>query len=191
MAEVKSYLVKEAEAVSGSKPFVSVAGIPVYSSEEYNKAIRERKLEQAVLEVDGKKHNRSSAKFNKDGSVASSRPRPMIMNDEMFYSNRIRFVQEETDKGEVTYLHLCDDYRACKEQNSGNVYTNNVPVKVISHKQNKKGEDIYTLEKEISVSVETFVNEFKELLSVKDMQTIAENLVVPQVKAAKRSKLNF
>lgn len=186
----KSYLTSQIEEVTGATPFTSVVGIPVYTADEYNKAMAERRMEKAVAEANGKKVSSSKIKLNKNGTVAATKVRPMLMNDEMFYSNRIRFVDSEIDGVKKRRLELVDDYHACKDQASGNVYTNNILVKVIEH--TKKGkEDIYTLVEQKHIGVQEFINEFKELLSVDDMQTIVGNLVVPEVTQAKKSKLDF
>lgn len=96
---------------------------------------------------------------NPDGTFAGCRVRNVVVDPENLFNNRFK-------KDGNTY-EVVTDYRAIKEQASGRVYTDNIPVTVI-HKQNGKLEVKHVK----MISADAFVRDFKQKLDLKSMISI-------------------
>ena len=82
---------------------------------------------------------------------------------------------EKTKKGEIVkdvYYEVVTDYRACKEQASGRVYTTTIHVYQIGAKKDSKGNADLFLIGQRNISDTDFINEFKGKLNKESMVKI-------------------
>ena len=99
-----------------------------------------------------------------------------------FFENRYRKVEivktslnEKTKKEETVkdvYYEVVTDYRACKEQASGRVYTTTINVYQIGAKKDSKGNADLFLIGQRNISDTDFINDFKGKLDKESMVKI-------------------
>lgn len=165
------------QEAQGVKPVANINGTDVYTFQDA-KALTVAELME--IKVHGKKPDLGKRELNPDGQTyASSKRRHPAIDPDKFFLNRYR----KTEFNGKPAYDIVTDYRAITEQNSGNVYTNNVVVRTIARKQGKL---IIAETKQIS-DVE-FVNEFKGTLdhdAMREIFGIIDNLGVQSTKADK------
>lgn len=162
---------KDVLAEQNVKPLTNVNGTPLVSFREQrdvNLEMMKDKLDIGIREM------------NPDGSIAKSRTTSAAINEDVFYDNRYRVVE---DTLEIVTAQTVDGYRAIKEQSSGHVFTKMVPAYSLKREGGK-----LKLIKPITVSDSDFISEFthkapkenmKEvLLAIKD--SLSPNSSIPE-----------
>ncbi|MGM0175698.1 hypothetical protein [Enterococcus sp. DIV0800] len=162
-----------------TQPLLKLNGMPVYNfkdAQAMNKAIlaEEKFLGHRPADV-------GERQLSPDGlTYARSKIDHAAINPETFFENRYRKVAipvEEAAEGEkadvkIKYkvkYEVVIDYRAIKEQSSGNIYTNHIEVLVIGQSRMKGQLQVETIK---TISPREFVEEFVGKLDQKAMLKI-------------------
>lgn len=103
--------------------------------------------------------------FNPDGSLARTRVLTAAINPDKRFNNRYRIKGKIGDRK----MQVVVDYRALKEQSSGQIYLKNIPCYEIGRDENGN----LKLEKVITVSDTEFISDFTDKLSVDVMAQVA------------------
>lgn len=103
--------------------------------------------------------------FNPDGSLARTRVLTSAINPENRFNNRYRIKGKIGDRK----MQVVVDYRALKEQSSGQVYLKNIPCYEIARDEDGN----LKLEKVFTVSDTEFISDFTDKLSVEVMKQVA------------------
>ena len=156
-------------------PLGSLNGTPLYSFED---AQRINKIGLVKEKIQGKE-----VEFGEpDGLGYLETKANAIAVPTSFFENRYRKVEivktslnEKTKKEETVkdvYYEVVTDYRACKEQASGRVYTTTIHVYQIGAKKDSKGNADLFLIGQRNISDADFINEFKGKLNKESMAKI-------------------
>lgn len=160
-------------------PLGSLNGTPLYSFED---AQRINKIGLVKEKIQGKKVEFGERPMRPDGLGYLETKANAIAVPTSFFENRYRKVEivktvanEKTKKEETVkdvYYEVVTDYRACKEQASGRVYTTTIPVYQIGAKKDSKGNaDLFLIGRR-NISDTDFINEFKGKLNKESMVKI-------------------
>lgn len=160
-------------------PLGSLNGTPIYSFED---AQRINKIGLVKEKIQGKEVEFGERPMRPDGLGYLETKTNAIAVPTSFFENRYRKVEivktvanEKTKKGETVkdvYYEVVTDYRACKEQASGRVYTTTIPVYQIGAKKDSKGNaDLFLIGRR-NISDTDFINEFKGKLNKESMVKI-------------------
>lgn len=160
-------------------PLGSLNGTPLYSFED---AQRINKIGLVKEKIQGKEVEFGERPMRPDGLGYLETKANAIAVPTSFFENRYRKVEivktvangktkkEETVKD--VYYEVVTDYRACKEQASGRVYTTTIPVYQIGAKKDSKGNaDLFLIGRR-NISDTDFINEFKGKLNKESMVKI-------------------
>lgn len=160
-------------------PLGSLNGTPLYSFED---AQRINKIGLVKEKIQGKEVEFGERPMRPDGLGYLETKTNAIAVPTSFFENRYRKVQitktvlnEKTEKEEIVkdvYYEVVTDYRACKEQASGRVYTNTIHVYQIGAKKDSKGNADLFLIGQRNISDTDFINDFKGKLDKESMVKI-------------------
>ena len=160
-------------------PLGSLNGTPLYSFED---AQRINKIGLVKEKIQGKEVEFSERPMRPDGLGYLETKANAIAVPTSFFENRYRKVEivktslnEKTKKEETVkdvYYEVVTDYRACKEQASGRVYTTTIHVYQIGAKKDSKGNADLFLIGQRNISDTDFINEFKGKLNKESMVKI-------------------
>lgn len=160
-------------------PLGSLNGTPLYSFED---AQRINKIGLVKEKIQGKEVEFGERPMRQDGLGYLETKTNAIAVPTSFFENRYRKVEitktvhnEKTKKDETlkdVYYEVVTDYRACKEQASGRVYTTTIPVYQIGAKKDSKGNADLFLIGQRNISDTDFINEFKGKLNKESMVKI-------------------
>lgn len=160
-------------------PLGSLNGTPLYSFED---AQRINKIGLVKEKIQGKEVEFGERPMRPDGLGYLETKANAIAVPTSFFENRYRKVKivktvanEKTKKGETVkdvYYEVVTDYRACKEQASGRVYTTTIHVYQIGAKKDSKGNADLFLIGQRNISDTDFINEFKGKLNKESMVKI-------------------
>lgn len=160
-------------------PLGSLNGTPLYSFED---AQRINKIGLVKEKIQGKEVEFGERPMRPDGLGYSETKASAIAVPTSFFENRYRKVEivktslnEKTKKEETVkdvYYEVVTDYRACKEQASGRVYTTTIHVYQIGAKKDSKGNADLFLIGQRNISDADFINEFKGKLNKESMVKI-------------------
>lgn len=160
-------------------PLGSLNGTPLYSFED---AQRINKIGLVKEKIQGKEVEFGERPMRPDGLGYLETKTNAIAVPTSFFENRYRKVQitktvlnEKTNKEETVkdvYYEVVTDYRACKEQASGRVYTTTIHVYQIGAKKDSKGNADLFLIGQRNISDADFINEFKGKLNKESMVKI-------------------
>ena len=160
-------------------PLGSLNGTPLYSFED---AQRINKIGLVKEKIQGKEVEFSERPMRPDGLGYLETKANAIAVPTSFFENRYRKVEivktslnEKTKKEETVkdvYYEVVTDYRACKEQASGRVYTTTIHVYQIGAKKDSKGNADLFLIGQRNISDADFINEFKGKLNKESMVKI-------------------
>lgn len=160
-------------------PLGSLNGTPLYSFED---AQRINKIGLVKEKIQGKEVEFGERPMRPDGLGYLETKANAIAVPTSFFENRYRKVEivktrlnEKTKKEETVkdvYYEVVTDYRACKEQASGRVYTTTIHVYQIGAKKDSKGNADLFLIGQRNISDTDFINEFKGKLNKESMVKI-------------------
>lgn len=161
-------------------PLGSLNGTPLYSFED---AQRINKIGLVKEKIQGKEVEFGERPMRPDGLGYLETKSNAIAVPTSFFENRYRkvevketIVDEKTKKEKEVvkdvYYEVVTDYRACKEQASGRVYTTTIHVYQIGAKKDSKGNDDLFLIGQRNISDTEFINEFKGKLNKESMVKI-------------------
>ena len=160
-------------------PLGSLNGTPLYSFED---AQRINKIGLVKEKIQGKEVEFGERPMRPDGLGYLETKANAIAVPTSFFENRYRKVEivktslnEKTKKEETVkdvYYEVVTDYRACKEQASGRVYTTTIHVYQIGAKKDSKGNADLFLIGQKNISDTEFINEFKGKLNKESMVKI-------------------
>jgi hypothetical protein len=160
-------------------PLGSLNGTPLYSFED---AQRINKIGLVKEKIQGKEVEFGERPMRPDGLGYLETKSNAIAVPTSFFENRYRKVEivktslnEKTKKEETVkdvYYEVVTDYRACKEQASGRVYTTTIHVYQIGAKKDSKGNADLFLIGQRNISDTEFINEFKGKLNKESMVKI-------------------
>lgn len=160
-------------------PLGSLNGTPLYSFED---AQRINKIGLVKEKLQGKEVEFGERPMRPDGLGYLETKSNAIAVPTSFFENRYRKVEivktrlnEKTKKEETVkdvYYEVVTDYRACKEQASGRVYTTTIHVYQIGAKKDSKGNADLFLIGQRNISDTDFINEFKGKLNKESMVKI-------------------
>lgn len=160
-------------------PLGSLNGTPLYSFED---AQRINKIGLVKEKIQGKEVEFGERPMRPDGLGYLETKSNAIAVPTSFFENRYRKVEivktslnEKTKKEETVkdvYYEVVTDYRACKEQASGRVYTTTIHVYQIGAKKDSKGNADLFLIGQKNISDTDFINEFKGKLNKESMVKI-------------------
>ena len=161
-------------------PLGSLNGTPLYSFED---AQRINKIGLVKEKIQGKEVEFGERPMRPDGLGYLETKANAIAVPTSFFENRYRkvevketIVDEKTKKEKEVvkdvYYEVVTDYRACKEQASGRVYTTTIPVYQIGAKKYSKGNADLFLIGQRNISDTEFINEFKGKLNKESMVKI-------------------
>lgn len=160
-------------------PLGSLNGTPLYSFED---AQRINKIGLVKEKIQGKEVEFGERPMRPDGLGYLETKANAIAVPTSFFENRYRKVEivktslnEKTKKEETVkdvYYEVVTDYRACKEQASGRVYTTTIHVYQIGAKKDSKGNAVLFLIGQRNISDADFINEFKGKLNKESMVKI-------------------
>lgn len=160
-------------------PLGSLNGTPLYSFED---AQRINKIGLVKEKIQGKEVEFGERPMRPDGLGYLETKANAIAVPTSFFENRYRKVEivktvanEKTKKEEIVkdvYYEVVTDYRACKEQASGRVYTTTIHVYQIGAKKDSKGNADLFLIGQRNISDADFINEFKGKLDKESMVKI-------------------
>lgn len=160
-------------------PLGSLNGTPLYSFED---AQRINKIGLVKEKIQGKEVEFGERPMRPDGLGYLETKANAIAVPTSFFENRYRKVEivktslNEKTKMEETvkdvYYEVVTDYRACKEQASGRVYTTTIHVYQIGAKKDSKGNADLFLIGQRNISDTDFINEFKGKLNKESMVKI-------------------
>ncbi len=160
-------------------PLGSLNGTPLYSFED---AQRINKIGLVKEKIQGKEVEFGERPMRLDGLGYLETKSNAIAVPTSFFENRYRKAEivktrlnEKTKKEETVkdvYYEVVTDYRACKEQASGRVYTTTIPVYQIGAKKDSKGNADLFLIGQRNISDTDFINEFKGKLNKESMVKI-------------------
>jgi hypothetical protein len=160
-------------------PLGSLNGTPLYSFED---AQRINKIGLVKEKIQGKEVEFGERPMRPDGLGYLETKANAIAVPTSFFENRYRKVQitktvlnEKTKKEEIlkdVYYEVVTDYRACKEQASGRVYTTTIHVYQIGAKKDSKGNADLFLIGQRNISDTDFINDFKGKLDKESMVKI-------------------
>lgn len=160
-------------------PLGSLNGTPLYSFED---AQRINKIGLVKEKIQGKEVEFGERPMRPDGLGYLETKSNAIAVPTSFFENRYRKVEivktslNEKTKNEETvkdvYYEVVTDYRACKEQASGRVYTTTIHVYQIGAKKDSKGNADLFLIGQRNISDTDFINEFKGKLNKESMVKI-------------------
>lgn len=160
-------------------PLGSLNGTPLYSFED---AQRINKIGLVKEKIQGKEVEFGERPMRLDGLGYLETKANAIAVPTSFFENRYRKVEivktvanEKTKKEETVkdvYYEVVTDYRACKEQASGRVYTTTIHVYQIGAKKDSKGNADLFLIGQRNISDTDFINEFKGKLNKESMVKI-------------------
>lgn len=160
-------------------PLGSLNGTPLYSFED---AQRINKIGLVKEKIQGKEVEFGERPMRPDGLGYLETKANAIAVPTSFFENRYRKVEivktvanEKTKKEETVkdvYYEVVTDYRACKEQASGRVYTTTIHVYQIGAKKgSKENADLFLIGQR-NISDTDFINEFKGKLNKESMVKI-------------------
>lgn len=160
-------------------PLGSLNGTPLYSFED---AQRINKIGLVKEKIQGKEVEFGERPMRPDGLGYLETKTNAIAVPTSFFENRYRKVEitktvlnEKTKKEETlkdVYYEVVTDYRACKEQARGRVYTTTIPVYQIGAKKDSKGNADLFLIGQRNISDTDFINDFKGKLDKESMVKI-------------------
>lgn len=161
-------------------PLGSLNGTPLYSFED---AQRINKIGLVKEKIQGKEVEFGERPMRPDGLGYLETKSNAIAVPTSFFENRYRkvevketIVDEKTKKEKEVvkdvYYEVVTDYRACKEQTSGRVYTTTIHVYQIGAKKDSKGNADLLLIGQRNISDTEFINEFKGKLNKESMVKI-------------------
>lgn len=160
-------------------PLGSLNGTPLYSFED---AQRINKIGLVKEKIQGKEVEFGERPMRPDGLGYLETKSNAIAVPTSFFENRYRKVEivktslnEKTKEEETVkdvYYEVVTDYRACKEQASGRVYTTTIHVYQIGAKKDSKGNADLFLIGQRNISDADFINEFKGKLNKESMVKI-------------------
>lgn len=160
-------------------PLGSLNGTPLYSFED---AQRINKIGLVKEKIQGKEVEFGERPMRPDGLGYLETKTNAIAVPTSFFENRYRKVEitktvlnEKTKKEEIVkdvYYEVVTDYRACKEQASGRVYTTTIHVYQIGAKKDSKGNADLFLIGQRNISDTDFINDFKGKLDKESMVKI-------------------
>lgn len=161
-------------------PLGSLNGTPLYSFED---AQRINKIGLVKEKIQGKEVEFGERPMRPDGLGYLETKANAIAVPTSFFENRYRkveaketIVDEKTKKEKEVvkdvYYEVVTDYRACKEQASGRVYTTTIHVYQIGAKKDSKGNADLFLIGQRNISDTEFINEFKGKLNKESMVKI-------------------
>ena len=158
-----------------------VNGSPVY---DFHGAVNAAKKILIEEKLGFKDVDRGERELKNGGTqYRKSRRRAVAVNPESFTLNRYRKMTDEN--GKVTY-EVVTDYRAIKEQKTGQIYKNALTAYVIG----KQGKGLTVLDVK-SIDDKEFVSEFRGALDVEDMKDVIRAIERHGVKEPARDKLAF
>ncbi|MBO7733958.1 MAG: hypothetical protein J6S67_15445 [Methanobrevibacter sp.] len=148
------------DAAENVKPIGEVNGVKIMSFHDQNVAA------QADL-INGEA-DPGFAQMNPDGSIARSNYKYSAINVDALYENRFRKVVEKDAAGETKEkLQVVVDYRACKEQKNGRIYSKTIPAFVVCRKGKK-----LVVENTVLITDDEFIMDFKSKLNMDAMNEI-------------------
>lgn len=160
-------------------PLGTLNGTPLYSFED---AQRINKIGLVKEKIQGKEVEFGERPMRPDGLGYLETKTNAIAVPTSFFENRYRKVEitktvlnEKTKKEEIlkdVYYEVVTDYRACKEQASGRVYTTTIHVYQIGAKKDSKGNADLFLIGQRNISDTDFINDFKGKLDKESMVKI-------------------
>lgn len=142
----------------GVKPIAVAGGKKVYSFADANILNQADILEERAA---GRQIDLGEREVRPDGLYSRSHVKRAAIDPNVFFENRYR---KSGNAKSGTEYEVVTDYRAIKEQASGQVYTNNVAVYVIG-----KSGDGASVKEVKTISAEEFINGFKRKLDYSSM----------------------
>lgn len=179
-------------------PLGTLNNTPLYSFED---AQRINKIGLVKEKIQGKKIEFGQRPMREDGLGYKETKTNAIAVPPSFFENRYKKVQvkemkvndktkEEKEVVTDTYYEVVTDYRACKEQAKGRVYTTTIPVYQIGAKNDKNGKPELYLIGQRNISDIEFINDFKSKLDKESMVKIFKLLDSTKIKSSE-DKLEF
>lgn len=180
------------------EPIMIVDGRKIYSLEDGRKI---NTVNKTMEKLNGKSVSLEERPVTGGGTgYGRSNKKVVQVNEHLFFMNRFRKVTNKVatkvkDKNgktntinkNVTTYEFCTDYRAIKEQRTGDIYTTHVPVYVIG----KQDDELVLLEQK-TVKADEFVNEFTEEAAPSVMLDIAKTISTMKDEVTdKATKLEF
>lgn len=142
----------------GVKPIAVIGGKKVYSFADANILNQADILEERAA---GRQIDLGEREVRPDGLYSRSHVKRAAMDPNVLFENRYR---KSGNAKSGTEYEIVTDYRAIKEQATGQVYTNNVVVYVVS-----KSGDVASVKEIKTISAEEFINGFKRKLDYSSM----------------------
>lgn len=148
MAGLKEIIAK----TENIEPLGTVNGQPIISIED----------QRDMALVDHMTGNKTldTVQFNPDGTVARTPGGTLAVSPEYYFINRCKKVKDA--------IYVVTDYRAIKEQESGNVYMKSIPAHVV--KRNDSGSLV--VDKIVTISDSEFISDFNLILDREAMAQI-------------------
>ena len=148
------------DAAEDVKPLGEVNGVKIMSFRDQNIAAQADMINNEVAP--------GFAQMNPDGSIARSSYKYAAVNIDSLYENRFRQIEVRDAAGDVKKkVQVVTDYRACKDQKSGRIYTKTIPAFVIARQGRK-----LVLENTVLISDDEFLSEFTNKLNLDAMNEI-------------------
>lgn len=168
-------IIKEIIDAQTPDPIATLNGKNVYTFADAQQINKQAVAEEKLMG----KHGVVIRDFDEMGRCRRTACDAVAINPEKYFENRVKRVEvyKENGKPEVLF-EVVIDYRAIKEQTTGNIYTNTIPVYVVG----KQGKGIMVREIK-AISDAEFVRDFKDKL---DLESI-----VQVMNAIDRSKERF
>ena len=168
------------KAKKKAKPYAVVGGREVYDYDSLEKKVE---IDQAEAKVGGGQVDLGEMKPTKDGWGYTDMGNSFsAIPQDILFINRYK---KEND----AYL-IVTDYRAIKEQSSGQIYASSVQALVIKNKGTKGEEEMY-LESIRNVSDTEFINDFTGELSNISMAKVFEAIDKDKVKEVSKDEISF
>lgn len=164
------------------EPIMIVDGRKIYTLDDGRKI---NTVNKTIEKLNGKSVSLEERPVTGGGTgYARSNKKVVQVNEQLFFMNRFRKVSRKTatkvkdkngktntiSKNAVAY-EFCTDYRAIKEQRTGDIYTTHVLVYVIG-----KNDDKLVLLEQKTVKADEFINEFTEEAAPSVMLDIAKTI---------------
>lgn len=176
---MKTRLGNLAEQVKSVQPIAEQNGRKLYSIDDAKLVGHVKQTEEQVY---GKTDVGDREYDPARGTYRSSHTPNLAINPEVYFINRFRTVEDE--EGDLS-LEVVTDYRAIKEQGSGQVYTDNVRVFVIDRDDKDKLQVVGIR----LINADEFVREFKKELDHPSMTQILTAVKKSQTKVTEKESL--
>lgn len=162
-------IIQEIISAEKPKPFATINGKGVYTFYDANLVNQQALAEQ---KLNGREFDMGGRDFRPNGmGIRRIRADVVAMNPNTWFSNRIHKVEVLDEEGKVkeTMYEVVNDYRAIKEQNTGNVYCKHLTCWVIGKHTNGGA----TCKGSRTISDDEFVKDFTDELDLESAMKAA------------------